>query len=261
MLALVRLRRDPLYRREAFEHGLERAGYRVIDRGHPTSKRDFLCIWNRKPSDEAEASAWERAGGTVLVAENGYVGRDGEGRQNYALSAHAHNGAGWFPVGSEDRFAALGIEPQPWRKDGAHVLICAQRGIGSRQMASPPNWHIDAAKRLLRVGTRATRTRLHPGLAPPATTLEQDLAGAWACAIWSSGSGVKALLAGIPVFYDAPHWICEGAAVRGLDDIEHPLLSDVLRLEALKRMAHAQWSVAELETGEPFVRMREGLGA
>jgi hypothetical protein len=59
--------------------------------------------------------------------------------------------------------------------------------------------------------------------------------------IWSSGSGVRALVEGIPVRYFAPHWICEGW--RGN------------RVEALQRMAHGQWGFEEIATGEPFARM------
>lgn len=258
-VAVVKIRAAPNYRRDAFENGLQRAGYTLRDRAVPTSKQDFLILWNRKPPDEREASTWEEQGGTVLIAENGYIGRDSEGRQNYALSVHAHNGAGWFPIGTEDRFAALGLTPAPWREEGAHLLICAQRGIGSKTMASPPDWHERTRSSLLRVTTRPIRIRLHPGMAPPPTKLEDDLRGAWACVIWSSGSGVKALLAGVPVFFTAPTWICAGAALKGLDDIEHPVCSDELRLKALQRMSHAQWFVEELASGEPFVRIRDRI--
>ena len=105
--------------------------------------------------------------------------------------------------------------------------------------------------------------RLHPGAKPDPTApkLEADLAGARYCIIWSSSSGVKALIAGIPVFYDAPHWICEEAAVplSQMDTFEMPApeLLEELRLFSLQRMAWAQWTVAELATGEPFVMFRE----
>jgi hypothetical protein len=260
VLAIVKIRGEPHYRREAFCAGLRRVGYTVVERGVPSGRQDFLVQWNRKLADEPEAHAWEASGGSVLVAENGYVGKDEQGRQNYALAVHAHNGAGWFPVGAEDRFSALGVAPKPWRSAGEHVLVCAQRGIGSAQMRSPAGWHEAARYKLRKTSTRRVQVRLHPGMAAPTTTLEQDLTGAWACVIWSSGSGVKALLSGIPVFYDAPHWICELAATQGLADLESPVLSDDLRLLALQRMAHAQWSVSELETGEPFARIRDRIG-
>ena len=262
MIALCVIREQPHYRRDAFVRGLQRAGYTITDKGRPQARDDLLVIWNRYGLNEAMADRWEELGGSVLVAENGYVGKDANGHQLYALAVHGHNGAGWWPSGDEDRFAALNLEVLPWvsRPDG-YALICGQRGIGSKQMASPPNWHVNAARLWKR---SPIRMRLHPGNnpAPNLPKLEDDLAGAQACVIWSSSSGVKALLAGIPVYYDAPHWICADAAMplRKSFEIEQSSL-DELRLQALRRMAYAQWTIAELETGEPFVRLREGLGS
>jgi hypothetical protein len=75
--------------------------------------------------------------------------------------------------------------------------------------------------------------------------------------IWSSGAGVQALVAGIPVIYQAPHWICEGAADDALEVVErNPLgVTPISREAALQRMAWAQWSLAEIASGEPFRRL------
>jgi hypothetical protein len=74
---------------------------------------------------------------------------------------------------------------------------------------------------------------------------------------------VKALVAGIPVRYDAPRWVCSGAADKLTWDgqAKLPVGNDATRLEALQRMAWAQWRISELETGEPFVRIRDLLRA
>lgn len=249
--ALCMVRAEPHYRREAFVQGLRAAGFRLIERGMAESASDFLIIWNRYGSNGAMADAWERRGGTVLVAENGYLGKDANNHQLYALSIHGHNGSGFWPSGDADRFAALNIELQPWVKRAGFSLVCGQRGIGSPQMASPPDWHKGAEARLKKQGN-PIRTRTHPGNHAPIVPLESDLAGARDCVIWSSSSGVKALTLGIPVRYDAPHWICASAATR----LEEPLLyDDEKRLLAMQRMAWAQWTIAELESGEPFVRL------
>jgi hypothetical protein len=258
--AICTIRPEPNYRRDAFEAGLQRVGYTLDRTATPAGPEDLLILWNRKPNDEPAAQAWEARGGSVLVCENGYIGKDAEGRQRYAISVHGHNGSGWFPEGTEDRFAALGIELAPWRTDGQHLLICAQRGIGSRKMASPPSWEYDATRRIGKATKRVTRVRAHPGNKAAAIPLENDLADAWACVIWSSSAGVKALTLGVPVLYDAPHWICERAA-RPLVYAENPLRSDVPRLEALRHMAHGQWSVAEIESGEPFARILANIKA
>jgi hypothetical protein len=260
LIAVCAIRDQPVYRRHAFIIGLRKAGYTVTSQADPKSRDDLYITWNRYGPNERTAELWERDGGSVLVAENGYIGTDSQGRQLYAISIGQHNGAGRFPVSTEDRFARLGIAVKPWRTDGEHVLICAQRGIGSRLMASPDNWHA-STERYLRARTkRPIRTRLHPGNKPAVVPLASDLAGAWACAVWSSASGVKALTLGIPVLYDAPHWIASEGA-RPLAAVETPLLDDACRLAALHRMAHGQWTVEEIESGEPFVRLREFIRA
>lgn len=263
MIAICHIRQMPHYRRGAFEQGLRAVGYRLVTSGAPAGPEDLFIIWNRYAHFHSMATAWERQGGTVLVAENGYAGVDAEGRQYYALSATGHNGSGWFPVGNEKRFPALGLEVKPWREllANGYWLVCGQRGIGSPEMASPDRWHATAAAAVTRLG-KTPKIRLHPGTKPPPTTLADDLAGANACVIWSSSSGVKALLSGVRVVYDAPHWICAPAAQRLATVAEKGLTADDgLRDYALERMAHAQWAVAEIESGEPFARFRDAIGA
>ena len=263
MIAMCLIREQPHYRRDAFVHGLRQAGYTLVDHGRPSAPADLLVIWNRYGHFESMADRWEQQGGSVLVAENGYIGKDTNGHQLYALAMHGHNGSGWWPTGDASRWNKLGVPVQEWvsRADG-YALVCGQRGIGSRQMASPTNWHYN-------VGGKWTfcpiKLRLHPGNKPDPTAprLEDDLKGARYCVIWSSGSGVKSLIAGVPVIYDAPHWICEDAAVplrgfrAGTFEMPSPDALSELRQTALERMAWAQWTIAELESGLPFTLFRD----
>lgn len=248
------IRKDPHYRHEAFNAGLVRAGY-TVSQAFPgrAAPGDMMVIWNRYGEFESAAERFEREGGIVLVAENGYIGKDEGGLQYYALSKHGHNGSGRWPSGGAERFERLQLELKPWRERGEHILVCAQRGIGSRSMASPNGWHAEVTRRLRARTERPIIVRLHPedrqlrgAKQPP---LEEQWRGAWAVVIWSSSSGVKALIDGLPVIYDAPHWICAGAAGR-LDQIESPPMGD--RLAALQRMAWAQWTAAEIASGAPF---------
>lgn len=263
MKAICQIRPEPTYRHGAFLKGLERAGYRIDTGGRPSDKRDVLVVWNRHGHVDNEAKEWEQRGGTVIVAENGYLGKDADGIQLYALSVHGHNGSGWFPIGDEDRFAQLGIQLQPWQEnEGGHLLLCAQRGIGSPLMASPANWEAKTSKALIALGETNLRVRQHPGKAPTVKLppLEQELAGARACVVWSSASGVQALVAGIPVIYTAPRWIASEGAVRGVDGVRALVRDDERRRRAMHKLAWGQRTVAEIESGEPFVSMRERLG-
>lgn len=260
MLAYVNIKTDPCYRRQAFVVGLGRLGYSITARMPSSiSKKDVMVTWNRHGQNDRDAERFSAAGGRVLVTENGYCGVDKEGRQYYALALDQHNAAGKWHVGEEDRFAKLGIELKPWQiNPNGHILVCGQRGIGSRTMASPTAWHNKIAAELQHVTKRPVRIRHHPGATPRTyrqVPLTEDLKGAYAVVIWSSGAGVKALIEGIPVFYCAPYWIGGDAARRGIKEIDMPQRSDQLRKTAFEKLAWAQWSVAELESGEPFERL------
>lgn len=250
MIAVLKIRREPHYRRDAFEQGLLRAGFDVTTATPPPrSPKDWLVIWNRQGAQEKEADAWERAGGTVIVCENGYIGKDAHGQQLYAIAVGGHNGSGWWPIGDEDRFSKLGIELRPFRSvyfsgPFGHWVI-AQRGIGSKLMKSPPRWAENKVAKLKQRGILAS-IRPHPGNFKPKTSLEADLEGALGCHIWSSAAGVRALTLGIPVSFAAPHWICEGWHQHG-----------GRRERVLHRMAHAQWTITEITSGEPFKRILE----
>ena len=250
MRALCLIRKEPYYRCAAFESGLKRVGFSLISAGKAEGPEDWLVIWNRH-IHEAQADAWEANGGTVIVAENGYLQK--VDKTHYAISVHGHNGSGWFPVGDEDRFTALGFPVKAWRSDDrpghehpGYELVCGQRGIGSRTMKSPPGWGERMAKKLEARGRRV-KFRPHPGNFAPRVPLINDLAGAAAVHIWSSAAGVRAIVEGLPVYHSAPHWIGWGAG---------PMTQDIV----LNRVAHAQWHHEEIATGEPFARIIERRG-
>ena len=257
MKAYCLIREGPHYRHDAFVDGLRAVGYAVTN-ARPDARRhdnDVLVLWNRYGDFDRLATQFAGLGGRVIVAENAYCApKDAQGNPTmYAISLDGHNGSGvWFP-GDGSRFAALGLTPQPWQDNpDGHILICGQRGIGSPRMASPPGWHDAMARKLATLTKRRIVVRHHPeGPNPPKTSLAEHMAGAWAVVIWSSASGIAALLAGIPVYYDAPRWICEHAASRPWP-FGAGTISTEKRLAALQSMAWAQWSLDEIRAGAPF---------
>lgn len=240
------IRTGPHYRPEGFAAGLAARGYVVRSSiNRQPSPGDLLVIWNRYGSFEDRADQFERAGARVVVAENGYYGSDDLGRRLYALSLGQHHHGGAAPRVSTSHLAA------PWRASGEHILVCGQRGIGSRLMRSPDGWGERTAEALRATTKRPVRLRLHPGKDPPKVPLAADLEGCHAVVVWSSAAGVEALLAGVPVFHAAPRWIAEKAAtpLAGAD-LERPFLGDPSA--GLANALGNQWSISQIASGEAF---------
>lgn len=271
MLAHVMIRERPCYRRDAFVKGLRAAGHEVLLRAPARyDSNTLLVIWNRYDYVHILASQVERGGGRVLVAENGYVSQGGgtpkfdvytdEGGHEhhyYAIAEGWHNGGGRWCSGGPERWEALGIELKPWRKEweGEYVLVCPNRSFGIPGRMMPHDWPERTVAKLRKETTSAVRLRPHPGNDRPKRPLEEDLAGAKAVVIWSSSSGVHALIAGVPVVCDAPYWVCKDAAFRSVTQLKTLGCGLSERETALQRMAWAQWSVAEIASGEPFRRL------
>lgn len=244
--ACVLLRESDAYAPDAFRSGAAKLGYAVTSHAHAPTDRDLLIVWNRRRTDEHVIRSFEKAGAKILVAENGYIGKDREGGKLFALARDHHAGCGTWPVGSSSRWHGLGVEVKPWRHDGETVVVFGQRCIGEDGVASPEGWTERTVAALEKTTKRPIRVRHHPGVAR--TDPYDSLRNAWAAVTWASGAAIKALVAGYPVFHGLPGWIGGPAASPHLDDIENPWMGD--RLPMLERLAWAQWSRAEIASGE-----------
>lgn len=246
------IRDQPVYRREAFCDGLRAAGYDLRS-GAPTDVRagDLLVMWNRYFDNHERALTFERAGGIVLVAENGYVGVDRADRKIYALARGFHNGRGKTPVGGPERWDALSIALAPWKR-GEHVLVSANRSFGTPGGIMPNDWMIQVRNVLEKTTKRPVKFRAHPGNDRPKHPFSGDLEGAHCVIIWSSSTGCEALIAGVPVFCMAPWWICKEATRADIHLLEEPLCDDAARLDAFQKLAWAQWHVDEIASGTAY---------
>jgi hypothetical protein len=264
MKAVCRIREAPHYRRDAFQTGLRITGFKLVPDLPAPQPGDLLVIWNRYGYEEQLALTFEGAGATVIVAENGYLGHHEDayakpytsaGDQLYALALGHHNGAGQWWIGAPGRWREQGIEVQPWRCAGEHVLVLPQRGIGPEGIGMPSAWIDKTCQRLRKVTERSIRVRSHPGNLPATKPLLDDLRDAWAVVTWGSGAAIKALVAGVPAFADFKRWIGRPGARFDLEQIEMPLRHDGARELMLDRLAWAQWTVSEIATGAPFRKL------
>lgn len=244
--AAVLLRTSDYYRADQFCEGLHRHGFEVSrEWKRQPDRRDVLLLWNRNRGYETIANIYERAGARVIVAENGYLGQPAGGGKFYALALDQHNGAGRWFVGDAPRFE---IAEQPWRGSGEHVLVLPQRGIGAQGVAMPGAWLKGIQRRLAAITDRPIRIRQHPGASKADPT--PDFRDAHCAVTWGSGAGIKAIQAGVPVFHELDKWIGGCAASLLGSSIES--CDTPSRGELWRRISWAQWSLAEVGSGEAF---------
>lgn len=245
--AVVLLQGTDHYKRASWCRGLAAAGFEVCDRSPRPQPGDVLLVWNRRGQTEHAVRTHERAGATVLVAENGYLPKVA-GAKHYALAISNHNGAGRWRVGGPERWESFGIELAPWRESGSHILVLPQRGIGPPGIAMPTAWPQRAFAQLRARTSRRIEVRRHPG--QEKSEPYRALHGAHAAVTWGSGAAIKALVVGVPVFHDFPRWIGAPAARLGFLELEDPFLGD--RLPMFQRLAWAQYTLSEIESGFAF---------
>jgi hypothetical protein len=245
--ALNRLRASLHYRREAFDAGLTAAGFEVVEQLSNPKPGDLLLIWNRYGGYHEEACHFERAGGRVLVTENGYLGKAWCGGEWFALAEGHHAGAGRWQDGGPARWDAWGVEMAPFRQHGSETVILGQRGIGEPGVRSPDRWAESVQQRF------GGRIRPHPGQGP-AKPLADDLPAAREVITWHSGAALQALLLGVPVWFEFPRWIGAGAGrpLSVLGAGAEPARDEEARLAMFRRLAWAQWTLDEIRTGEPI---------
>lgn len=245
-VAVNMLRPDLVYRRTAFDTGLKNAGYVLKNDGHVPRKGDALLIWNRYSMFHERAKRFEQAGASVFVAEHGYLGKNWNGSDWFALARGHHNGLGFWRDCGPERWASWRVPLAPWRTGGSEIVLLPQRGIGEPGVRMELDWLSKASAAYPRA-----RIRPHPGLDKTPKPLEEDLAKASHVVTWGSGAAIKALLLGIPVLYGLKGWIGAPAAAPIGNE---PVKPD--RIPMFQRLAWAQWTLDEITTGVPYGLLR-----
>lgn len=247
----------------AFSKGLERHGIQpeVHLPGH-VSSCDLAVTWGVKRRPEM------LSGRRCLVLERGYFG-DRIGKWTSA-GFDGLNGFADFLNGDKDsaRFDRHYGEGflQPWRESEKSdlVLIMGQvQGDASLRGTNIRLWYAQVADLCQRHGHRVG-FRSHPLYKSPVPsarclavtgTLEEALAKAKWVVTFNSNSGVDAVVAGVPtVTMDAGSM---AFPVTGHVPFEEPPRPDRSRWAA--RMAWAQWTMEELESGDAWDHLRAGM--
>jgi hypothetical protein len=235
----------PLKRFEMFRDGFLKLGYTV---NHKSVMADMLVIWNRYREGGKLADEFEAEMNGVIVAENAYISPDSAGRKYTALSRTGHNGSGYTPYAGPERWARMEIDLHAWRKTGDWILLCGQRGLGAPGMAMPKSFMGEVREMLQTTTGRHIEMRDPPALHQNQRPLKELWPLLSAVVVWTSNMATVSLINGVPAYYMGPHHIMAGAATNGVDKILEPTYPD--REAAFRRLAWAQWTREEIESGE-----------
>jgi len=161
----------------------------------------------------------------------------------------------------QNRFPGLQLEP--WRQDGRHILLCLQRDGGwSMKGENLVLWASETVQRLKTLTNRPIKIRPHPRarndvlglrnlsgvtISDPETSLQQDLKEAWASVFYNSSSSVASVLAGVPVFVTDPDCVAWAVANHDIKNIETPDMPE--RQQWLQDLSACHWSDQQSRQG------------
>jgi len=205
----------------------------------------------------------------VIVLETGYINRgDGE-NHHYAAGFNGLNGRADFRNRgmSDDRAKKLGVILKPWRKDGKHILLCAQVpwDASVETCHDYPSWLQWVAGQIRYHSKREIRFRAHPlapmphprGCTNSTAPILEDLKDCWAVVTFNSNSSVEAVLEGIPAFTFDAGAMAKDVASQWLQELERPYMPD--RTAWLNDLTFAQWTPEEMKSGETWRHLFKSL--
>ena len=260
---------------QALRQGLDNLGFHHAN--HDMSA-DVAVIWSvvwagRMRDNQLVWQHFRSLGRPVIVMEVGMLARD----HTWKLAVNGTGSYAYHGQGIDlDRPRKLGIVPAPWRPEGEHVVVCAQRTDSLQWQGQPDmvTWLTTLRDRLKLYTHRPLILRPHPRQRVPMVNgfdlalpqakvgtydsfdLDHGLRGAWAVINHNSGPGVQAVLQGVPAFVDASSL---AAPVANLDlaNIEFPQRPD--RGAWFLQLCHTEWRLEEIATGWPIQRLLPGL--
>lgn len=263
---------------EALTTAIKRNGWQSIEHDE---NADVAVIWSVLWDGRMKANKliWEKFKKNkkpVLILEVGALDRG----NLWKVSIGGINGTGYFgPKNNSDiRRKKLDIKIKPWKK-GENIILCSQHQ-SSQQWEGMPPMHIWLNETIARIRIHTDRkiiVRPHPRarylpvgnfknieIKPPCHMIgtydsydfEHALENAWAVINWNSNPASVAALNGVPVFV-GPSSIALTVGNTDLKNIENPATPD--RDQWANDLAHTEWNIDEIASGEPLARLREKL--
>lgn len=210
-------------------------------------------------------------GRTAVHFDLGYWGRKEGGRFSgfHKLTINDRHPNNYFQRRAHDgsRLARFGVEIEPWRTDGRHIVVAAMGPKGSRAEGfNPYEWERRAIAELKKHTDRPIVFRPKPNheharpiegtIFGHGEDLREALRGAHALVTHHSNAAIEALAAGVPAFVAEGPCLALGAEMADLSRIEEPPRPSG-RKQFLADLAWCQWSISEIEEGLPWRHLKE----
>lgn len=228
---------------------------------------DLAVMWSHGPSWRNVIADRQKKGKDYLVLDRGYMG---DRFKSTSISLNGFHGLSKFDPGdvTDERARLFSEHFKNWKPGKEYVLIMGQMpGDASLMGVDIKSWLRSRVALLLAAGHEVVY-RPHPrltkfesyGVPYMVAPLDDCLKRAECVYTYSSTSGIDAMLAGKPVIAESPVSMVYDLAGHGVDDIKK-LKKPEKRGEWFKKLAHLQWSVEEIQSGELWKFMMERANA
>lgn len=199
--------------------------------------------------------AYQAAGIPVFLMDAGYIFRD-QGYKQFGLYD-----LNWLPdKAPHDRAQAMGLIAQNKRKQGEFVLVCNQLPGDNQHNIDVDQWLKQTISVLEASTDMPVYSRPHPRVEKPQNTLTEALEGCHCLVTHNSTAAYEAIRQGVSVICD-PCAVYSDICETRLEKVNTPKMGGkAKRQKLLDRVAYAQWTHAEFETGEPLKFLLEQIG-
>ena len=187
---------------------------------------------------------------------------------------------------SKKVFERNGYDPDvPWKQDGEYILLCMQKvGDASLRDADVFEWtentvndirkHTDR-KIIIRPHPLYRKSSLHNTLKEKVlnesnthwqetdllkdgfVSIQEQLQKAWCTVTYTSGSGIDAVINGIPNIACDTGSMVYDVSSKDIAEVENPYRGE--KKEWTNRIAHCQWSIDEFESGECWKHVSKSI--
>jgi hypothetical protein len=250
------------YMRPIFKRGIASLAWQETN----VENADFCILWGVKYHWQTLVNKKKK----MLIADFPYWNRGGKNRNGaeyYKISVNSQHPTKYIleEKHTPDRYLATnGLPIMPWKKTGDYILVAGMGVKAAMQNGhNIQGWEREAVRQLKQYTNLPIVYRPKPTIHPMpqiigttfddgSRSIDEALSGAKALVCHHGNPTVTALAAGVPIFMNGFIGAASHFAEFDLSKINEPKFPDG-REQFLYNLAHWQWSVEEIRSGEALL--------